>query len=88
LFDKDQIIKEYRYGFADIFENINVITQTTYNAFSVTKTFSALAILQLAEQRIIDIKQPVKSIYQAFHMHLNGNTYLPMPVEVAVFIFI
>ena len=50
IFDTERIIRRYTYGYAD-FENKKEATEnTTYNAYSVTKTFTALAILQLAEQ--------------------------------------
>ena len=60
LFDKDSIIKKYCLGLGDISGNKKISDKTTYNAYSVTKTFTALAILQLAEQKKIDIEQPVK----------------------------
>ena len=66
LFNKDSIIKKYSHGFGDISGNKTVSDKTTYNAFSVTKTFTALAILQLAEHKKIDIEQPVKSYLPDF----------------------
>src|SRR5690349_2407246 len=66
LFDKDKIIKEYSIGFADLSRNKNVNASTTYNAFSVTKTFTALAVLQLAETNGIDIEQPVEKYLTDF----------------------
>lgn len=59
LCDKERIIKRYYIGFADIKEKKGVDNNTTYNVLSVTKTFTALAILQLAEQKKLDIGQPV-----------------------------
>ena len=59
LFNKESIINRYYTGFADIKEKKGVDNNTTYNALSVTKTFTALAILQLAEQEKLDIEQPV-----------------------------
>lgn len=59
LFDKESIIKRYYTGVADIKEKKELNKITTYNSFSVTKTFTALSILQLAEQKILDIDQPV-----------------------------
>ena len=50
LFNKDSIIKRYALGLADINAKKEVGKNTTYNAYSVTKTFTALAILQLARQ--------------------------------------
>lgn len=59
LFDKESIIKRFYIGVADIKEKEEVDNYTTYNALSVTKTFTALAILQLAEQKKLDIEHPV-----------------------------
>ncbi|HSN60420.1 MAG TPA: serine hydrolase domain-containing protein [Ferruginibacter sp.] len=66
LFDKDSIIKKYSCGFSDISGNKNISDNTTYNAYSVTKTFTALAILQLAQQKKIDIELPVKKYLPGF----------------------
>jgi len=60
LFDKDNIKLTYSIGHSNIGENKVVNGKTTYNAFSVTKTFTALAILILDEQKKIDINQYVK----------------------------
>ena len=58
-FNKDSIIHYFQGGLADIKNGIAVDDTTTYHAFSVTKTFTALAVLQLAEQNKIDIDRPV-----------------------------
>jgi D-alanyl-D-alanine carboxypeptidase len=49
LFDKNGIIKKHSYGFADIDSGNEADYNTTYNAYSVTKTFTALAVLQLVQ---------------------------------------
>ncbi len=59
LFDKTNIIKSICFGFADIENRKEADSNTTYNAYSVTKTFTALAVLQLAEQKKLDLAQPV-----------------------------
>ena len=66
LFEKDSIIKRFSFGFADISGKKNVTDKTTYNAFSVTKTFTALAILQLEEQKKISIEKTVKEYLPNF----------------------
>jgi CubicO group peptidase (beta-lactamase class C family) len=66
LFDKDSIIKRFNLGLADIKDKKEVDENTTYNAFSVTKTFTALAILQLAEQEKLDIEQPINKYLPNF----------------------
>jgi D-alanyl-D-alanine carboxypeptidase len=59
IFDKDRIIHRFQYGLSDIGNKQRTAEDTTYNAFSVTKTITALSILQLAEQNKLDIEQPV-----------------------------
>lgn len=58
-FSKDSIIYSYKDGYADVSLRRAVDFNTTYNAFSVTKTFTALAIMQLAEKGLLDINKPV-----------------------------
>lgn len=60
LFNKDRIIKRYTYGYADIIHKKEADQYNTYNAFSVTKTFTALAILQLAEVNKLSIDDAIK----------------------------
>lgn len=55
LFTKDAILEEYRYGSADVAKKIPITADHSYNAYSVTKTFTALAILQLAERKILNL---------------------------------
>jgi CubicO group peptidase (beta-lactamase class C family) len=66
LFDQDAIIEKYNLGLADIDGHKNVSDATTYNAFSVTKTFTALAVLQLAENKIIDIEERIQKYLPDF----------------------
>jgi CubicO group peptidase (beta-lactamase class C family) len=60
LFNKDSIIKRYALGLGDVLEKKDVNKNTTYNAYSVTKTFTALAILQLARQDKLKLDDSVK----------------------------
>lgn len=59
LFDENHTISKFQSGFSDIAGRIPVDDHTTYNAFSVTKTFTALGVLQLAERGNIDIQKPI-----------------------------
>ncbi len=74
LFDKDNIIEKYSCGYMDIVGNKKAGDATTYNAFSITKTFTALAVLQLAEKQQIDIDQSVNKYLPEF----------PYPAEITV----
>lgn len=60
LFNVNSVLKRYAFGFADIVENKSVNAYTTYNAFSVTKTFTALAILQLEQAGKLLLSDPIK----------------------------
>jgi len=74
IFNKDCVIHRFEYGFCDI-KNQQMTTATTaFNAFSVTKTFTALSVLQLAEQKKLDIEQPVKKYLPEF----------PYPPEITI----
>ncbi|MFZ0282566.1 MAG: serine hydrolase domain-containing protein [Bacteroidales bacterium] len=60
LFNKDIILKRYAFGLADIDNGIEVDDKTTYNAYSVTKTFTALAILQMAQREKLSLDDSIK----------------------------
>jgi CubicO group peptidase (beta-lactamase class C family) len=66
LFNVERIIHEFSDGFADIKNKKRVNDYTTYNVFSVTKTFTALAILQLAEKEKLNIDDPIKKYLPNF----------------------
>ena len=60
IFDKDNVIHRFNYGLANIGGNVPTSNNITYAGFSVTKTFTALAILQLAEKGKLNIDEKVK----------------------------
>ncbi len=66
VFSKDNIIHSISNGWSDIQNRKTTGEKTTYNAFSVTKTFTSLAVMQLAERNQVDIDQPVKKYLPDF----------------------
>jgi CubicO group peptidase (beta-lactamase class C family) len=58
-FDADSILHRSVAGLADVALNKPVDKETTFNLFSVTKTLTATAILQLAEQGLVALDTPV-----------------------------
>lgn len=66
LFNKEKIIHRFSSGFADMEKQKGISEHTTYNAFSVTKTFTAVAILQLAEKKLLHIDDAVKKYLPGF----------------------
>jgi D-alanyl-D-alanine carboxypeptidase len=70
IFDKDQFIHKFHAGFADIKNQKKATENTTYHAYSVTKTFTALAVLQLSQQKKLNIDHRVNK-------YLPGLPYTP-----------
>lgn len=57
-FDRDGIVYSNVNGWANVKEQRKMTLHTRLHAFSVTKTITALAILQLQEQGLLDIDDP------------------------------
>jgi D-alanyl-D-alanine carboxypeptidase len=55
IFNKETILYKFHSGFADIKNQKQTDDQTSYHLFSVTKTFTALAVVQLAEKKKLNI---------------------------------
>lgn len=53
-------------GVARVSGNVPVMRATTFNGFSVTKTFTAVAILQLVERGLVALDQPAKRYLPTF----------------------
>jgi D-alanyl-D-alanine carboxypeptidase len=61
FFDLKHTVYEMHYGLKNIHSREKANASTTYHLYSITKTFTALAILQLAQQGKISLDQPVAS---------------------------
>jgi D-alanyl-D-alanine carboxypeptidase len=60
FFDQENIITEYRIGYSELNNKLEVNQNNTFNAYSITKTFTALSVLQLAEKKLVDINKPIR----------------------------
>ncbi|HLP50702.1 MAG TPA: serine hydrolase domain-containing protein [Chitinophagales bacterium] len=60
FFNRESVIHSFVGGFADVGNRLKTTADTTYHAFSCTKTFTALAILQLEEKGKLRIEDSVK----------------------------
>src|SRR4051794_39504419 len=91
FFNKENAIHTFRFGLADIKNQTLVGENTTYNSYSITKTFTALAVLQLAEQNKVDIRQPIKDYLPEFpcspdvtlHQLLSHSAGIPNPIPLS-----
>ena len=66
IFNEDTVIHKFQSGLADIKNQKTINWRTTFNAFSVTKTFTSLAILQLAEKGKLSIDTSAKRYLSDF----------------------
>ncbi|HRS99729.1 MAG TPA: serine hydrolase [Bacteroidales bacterium] len=62
VFCKDGIIENLSYGKADYNRNIPVTNQTKYRIASISKTITAIAIMQLVEQNLLSLDDDIGSI--------------------------
>lgn len=91
IFDQYKILDSFQKGFADIEGQKKVDINTTYNAFSITKTFTALAILQMVEDGKLELEKPVIHYLPDFpygtsitakHL-LNHASGIPNPIPLS-----
>jgi D-alanyl-D-alanine carboxypeptidase len=66
FFDLDSTIYEMYYGFKNVKSAVPADSSTTYSLYSVTKTFTALSVLQLAQAGKIDLGSPVSKYLPDF----------------------
>jgi D-alanyl-D-alanine carboxypeptidase len=91
IFNRNEVIDHITYGNAGISKEIRIQENTTYNAFSITKTFTALAVMQLAEQELIGLELPAKKYLDNFPYHpditikqlLSHTAGIPNPVPLS-----
>jgi CubicO group peptidase (beta-lactamase class C family) len=91
IFDGQRMIHEFRYGWADIKKRKKTDENTTYNAYSVTKTFTAVAVLQLAERKKIGLDRPVSEYLPDFpyppgitiRQLLSHSAGIPNPIPLS-----
>jgi D-alanyl-D-alanine carboxypeptidase len=91
FFSKDNLIKRYTFGYVDIENKKKADKSTTYNVFSVTKTFTALAVLQLSELSKLRIEDPIKDYLPDFPYNpeitikqvLSHTSGIPNPLPMA-----
>src|SRR5689334_22000110 len=59
LANRDGLIRASTYGFADTKAGLRVVNETMFEIGSISKSFVALALLQLREEGKIDFNKPV-----------------------------
>ncbi len=66
LIDDQRVVCAEGFGYADKAHNVPATPDTLYRAGSITKLFTATAVMQLVERGLIDLDQPVKTYLPEF----------------------
>jgi CubicO group peptidase (beta-lactamase class C family) len=66
LVDDQKIVWAQGFGYADVANKIPASADTVYRLGSISKVFTAMAIMQLAEKHELDIDQPLKTYLPEF----------------------
>ena len=64
--DANGTLFEYAGGWADVQNRVAMTPDTTLMAYSMTKTFTAVSVLQLVEQGRLDLDEPVGGLLSSF----------------------
>ena len=72
--DHGQVVWGEGFGFADRDAGINATADTVYRVGSIAKPFTALAVMQLEDQGLIDIDQPLSLYLPEFSIRSRFNT--------------
>lgn len=66
FFDIDSAIHTFRYGVSDVAKALPTDSLSQYHLFSITKTFTALAVLQLAKEGKVELSKPAADYLPSF----------------------
>jgi CubicO group peptidase (beta-lactamase class C family) len=69
LVDDQEIVWSEGFGYADVENGVEATPETVYMVASVSKLFTAAAIMQLADQGEIDIDQPLQTYVPEFSIN-------------------
>jgi CubicO group peptidase (beta-lactamase class C family) len=71
----------YGHGVADIASNTPITEDTVFRIASITKTFTAIAVMQLWEQGLVDLDAPANDYLRAFHLIPAKARFRPATVR-------
>ncbi|MBN2523570.1 MAG: beta-lactamase family protein, partial [Bacteroidales bacterium] len=80
----DSVIWTKGFGYADEDNNIPMTENTIVNIASATKTFTALAIMQLDEKGLLDINQPLSKYLPQFNPLTRGENLDDLTVKSVI----
>jgi D-alanyl-D-alanine carboxypeptidase len=78
---KNQVVYSKAFGYADFPNKKEATPQTTYQWWSLTKLFTATAILQLQEQGLLNINDPVQKYLPFFEVTRKGQAISSITIK-------
>jgi CubicO group peptidase (beta-lactamase class C family) len=69
------------HGLADIASNTPITENTVFRIGSITKTFTAVAVMQLWEQGLLDLDAPANDYLRAFRLTSGDTAWRPATVR-------
>ncbi len=78
---QNKILDERFYGFQDIKQIQKTTNQTVYQWWSLTKLFTAVAILQLEEKKLLNIDDPAEKYFPDFKVRGLKNQNEPITIK-------
>jgi CubicO group peptidase (beta-lactamase class C family) len=80
----DSVIWKNGFGYADKENNVPMTENTVVNIASATKTFTALAIMQLQEKGLLDINQPLNKYMPQFNPLTRGENLDDLTIKSVI----
>ena len=80
----DSVVLKKSYGYADKDNNIPMTENTVVNIASVTKTFTALAVMQLHEKGLLDINKPLNMYLPQFNPLTRGENLDDLTIKSVI----
>ncbi|MFO0699978.1 MAG: serine hydrolase domain-containing protein [Nitrospira sp.] len=81
LIDDQRIMWAEGFGYADKAHNVPATPETLYRAGSITKLFTATAIMQLVERGLIDLDQPITTYLPEFSVKTRFPDAPPITIR-------
>lgn len=69
------------HGLADIASNTSITEDTVFRIASITKTFTAIAVMQLWEQGLVDLDAPASDYLRAYQLIPAEASFRPATVR-------
>ncbi len=81
ILDKRQVAYAQGYGYADLENRIAVTPETSFRVGSITKSFTAIAIMQLYEKGVLNLDEPITTYLPELKMNELSTKAKPITIR-------